>query len=208
MKGDDANWGWNAGALLGLDDSTTLGLSYRSRIKHQLEGTLNGATPIKADITLPDSASLSLHKRLSLDWDLLADATWTGWGNFDELRVRHATLGITLSLVPENWQDGWRYSLGTNYHMSRKWTWRFGLAYDQTPVPDASFRTPRIPDEDRTWLAFGGQYRLSRQGWFDFGHAHLFVCDASINHTEGPITVRGTYRNHVDILGAQYTHSF
>lgn len=210
MKGDDDSWGWNAGAMFKIDDTTRVGLAYRSQIKHQLEGTLTiaSALPITADITLPATASLSLFKQMTPAWDLLADVTWTGWSSFDELRVKAAASGGTVSLVTENWENTWRYSLGANHRMNEKWTYRFGLAFDQAPVPDAAHRTPRIPDQDRTWLAIGGQYKLSDQGKIDFGYAHLFVKDALISHTESGVTVSGTYANKVDIVSVQYTHSF
>lgn len=102
----------------------------------------------------------------------------------------------------------WRYAIGVNYHANSKMTWRAGLAYDQAPVPDAIHRTPRIPDADRTWLAIGGQYRISPKSSLDFGYAHLFVKDSSIFHTTAPPKLVGAYDNHVDILSVQYTHSF
>jgi long-subunit fatty acid transport protein len=37
-------------------------------------------------------------------------------------------------------------------------TFRGGVAYDETPVPDAT-RTPRIPDESRYLIAAGIGYR-------------------------------------------------
>ena len=47
------------------------------------------------------------------------------------------------------------------------------------------------------------------------GYAHLFVRDASIDHCESASVctlagsrVAGTYDSHVDILSAQYTHTF
>jgi len=74
-----------------------------------------------------------------------------------------------------------------------------------------AYRTARIPDGDRTWIAFGGQYRVSERSTLDFGYAHLFIRDVRINKTEGtapPITLTGTYEGAVDILSAQFTHSF
>lgn len=209
MKGDDSNWGWNAGLLWSPDGATRLGLSYRSQIKHELEGTLAPFNfPIVAALTLPETVSLSLFRPMSPTWDVLADVTWTGWNSFDELRVRHAVSGATLSLVDESWKNVWRYSVGVNYHANNKITWRAGLAYDQAPVPDAAHRTPRIPDADRTWVAIGGQYRLSPKANIDFGYAHLFVNKARIDHTASGTQLVGTYNNHVDILSAQYTHTF
>jgi len=65
------------------------------------------------------------------------------------------------------------------------------------------------PDGDRIWLALGGQYKVSDKGWVDVGYAHLFVETVKINHTEnGAVYVKGEYKGKVDILSAQYTHTF
>ena len=64
----------------------------------------------------------------------------------------------------------------------RKWLYRAGLAYDQTPVPDDNLRTPRVPDEDRIWLTLGANWRYSKQLSVDIGYAHLFVNDPEIKN--------------------------
>ncbi|HET9663703.1 MAG TPA: outer membrane protein transport protein, partial [Burkholderiales bacterium] len=71
-----------------------------------------------------------------------------------------------------------------------------------------------LPDSDRTWLAIGGRYRMSKQATLDFGYAHIFVRDGSINRQRGvaalPLqgNVIGNYDNHVNILSAQFSYSF
>jgi long-chain fatty acid transport protein len=87
---------------------------------------------------------------------------------------------------------------------------RGGLAYDQSPVSD-KFRTARLPDEDRYWVAIGGTYAVTDTISIDAGYTHIFVRDASIN--EGfdavpgpgalPGTVRGDYEEGIDIFGVQ-----
>lgn len=217
IKGDDFGWGFNLGALWKVSDATRIGVAYRSEVDQKLEGTAEFSAvpsqngPVTASVTLPDSASLSIVHQLNPKLELLADVTWTGWSDFDELRIIR-TSGALLGVTPENWSDSYRYSVGVNYRMNDKLTLRGGVAYDETPVSDA-FRTVRIPDESRTWLAFGARYRLSNQTALDFGYAHLFVKDARINKTEtlpaiGAVTVTGTYDASVDILSAQFTHSF
>lgn len=211
VKGDDYSWGFNLGALWQVNEATRIGLAYRSEVDHTLKGQLkiNGVTtvdPIYANLVLPDSASLSLFHKLSPSWELLADVTWTGWSDFSELRVVNSA-GGTVTVTPENWSDSYRYSVGANYRMSDKITLRTGVAYDETPVSDA-FRTARVPDESRTWLAFGAQYRLSSNSALDFGYAHLFVKDAQINKIESGVTLAGEYDASVDILSAQFTHNF
>ncbi len=208
MKGDGDAWGYNLGVLVKLDNDNRVGLAYRSAMTPELEGMAAGVTPIAGDLDLPASASLSLFSRLSDTWDLLADLTWTGWSAFDKLQVLRRADGVAIYSVPGHWQDSLRVSVGANYHTGGKWTWRTGLAYDPTPVPDAQHRTPRIPDEDRVWLAFGGQYRLSPAGWVDFGLAHLFIKDADIDHTQNGVTLQGRYRSRMDIVSVQYTQAF
>jgi long-chain fatty acid transport protein len=219
VHGDDSSWGFNLGLLWQPTSATRVGLAYRSEVEYTLEGEVEFSVatiangPVTAETTLPDSASLSLFHELSPKWDLLADVTWIGWSDFRELRiVRNG--GVLLGLTPENWSDSYRYSVGVNYHWDEKLTLRGGVAFDETPVSDA-FRTARIPDEDRTWVAFGLQYRLSDKSALDFGYAHLFLEDARINKTEysnlppvTAVTLSGTYEASVDILSAQYTHSF
>lgn len=212
VEGDDIGWGFNLGALWKLSDATRIGLAYRSEVDQRLKGTATfSATsaangPVKANLTLPDSASLSIVHQLNPRLELLADVTWTGWSDFDELRIVR-TSGALLSVTTENWSDSYRYSVGANYRINGKVTLRSGVAYDETPVPDV-YRTVRIPDQSRTWLAFGVQYRLSNNTALDFGYAHLFVKDARINKTESGVTLTGKYEASVDILSAQLTHNF
>jgi long-chain fatty acid transport protein len=219
VHGDDFGWGFNLGALWQLNPTTRIGLAYRSEVEHTLEGDVvfsvatpaNG--PVTADATLPDSASLSLFHKLNQKWDVLADVTWTGWSDFRELRiVRNG--GVTLAETPQNWSNAYRYSVGVNYHLNDKTTLRGGLAFDESPTSDA-YRTARIPDEDRTWVTFGMQYRMSEKMVLDFGYAHIFVKDARIDKTEDsnlppvtPVNLSGTYEASVDILSAQLTLNF
>ncbi|TCJ15992.1 transporter [Parasulfuritortus cantonensis] len=219
VKGDDWSWGYNLGVLFEPVKDTRVGLSYRSRVKYTLDGTvafsdrpalLEPYLPdgdVTAKVTLPDSWSLSLFHKLSERIDLLADVTWTHWALFKDLTVVRDG-GTVLSTTPEHWDNVWRYSVGLNYHASDALTWRFGVAFDQSPVSE-SYRTPRIPDEDRTWLALGMQYRFAKYGRVDVGYAHLFVPDAPINGGSlGTGYLVGEYDDAVDIFSLQYTHTF
>lgn len=52
----------------------------------------------------------------------------------------------------EGFKDSYRIALGTTYYMDKSWTFRTGIAYDDSPVP-ASKRSISIPDQDRLWLS-------------------------------------------------------
>ncbi len=223
IKGDDSAWGYNLGGLINIDSQTRVGLAYRSKVKYKLNGTVSfddvpaamASSPLlaNADVTLPidmpDTFSISGFHQHNGQWDFMADATWTGWGVFKQLKIDRSN-GSNVQTVNENWKNSWRFSAGTNYHYNQKWLTRAGVALDQAPVPD-SHRTARIPDNDRTWLALGGQYKPSTNEAFDFGYAHLLVKGSTIADMQaasGKGNLVGNYANSVDILSVQYTRSF
>lgn len=222
VEGDDWSYGYNFGLLYEVGTGTRVGLAYRSKIKQQLEGDASFAsanvfftsrnvlvpTTVKADVTLPETTSLSLYHDIDSQWAILADATWTRWSRFKELRVQYAS-SQSDSVTVEDWDNSMRYSLGLNYRYDSAWLLRTGIAFDEEPIPSDARRTPRIPGNDRTWLAIGANYRYSTALSFDVGYAHLFVDDTRINHsstTAGNIT--GDYDNAVDILSAQVNWMF
>jgi long-chain fatty acid transport protein len=213
VEASDYGWGYNLGVLWQPGQNTRMGLAYRSGVDYTLEGKIKvknfgllASGPIKADMSLPATASISIFHRLSPEVDLLADATWTGWSSFDRLTIRYAN-GTLISSTPENWENIMRYSLGATWHVNDRLSLRGGVAYEAAPMSDA-FRTPRIPDGNRTWLALGGQYRLTKQRALDVGYARLFFSDPKLDKTGGGTTLDGKYSSAVDVLGAQYTHGF
>jgi long-chain fatty acid transport protein len=122
------------------------------------------------------------------------------------------TSGGTLDTLTFKFDDSWRVSLGANYHYSERWTFKGGVAWDQTPVQD-QYRTVRLPDNDRKWLSFGAKFKVSQDGAIDFGYSHLFISNASINNTKVAstglaTTVVGSYEGSINILSVQYSQAF
>jgi len=151
-----------------------------------------------------------VFQKFNEQWDIMGDVTWTRWSRLENLNIYRSN-GATLSATPENWDDTWRIALGVNYHVNEQWKLRGGVAYDQTPVSD-EFRTARIPDNDRTWLAFGAQWKPASLAGLalDFGYAHLFVKDAPINDNQLPTNGRliGTYSLSADVFTLQLSYAF
>jgi long-chain fatty acid transport protein len=226
IDGTDWGYGFNLGALFTPSSNMRYGITYRSKISHELSGgnirftkpadlpTPLAAAPgfsdtgAKATVDLPESVNLSAYADLDPVWSVMSDINWVRWSRFEELRVRRAN-GAADIVTPEQWRDTWRVSVAANYRYNDAWKLRGGLAYDQTPVKD-EFRTARIPDNDRTWLAVGAQYKPSKQSTWDFGYAHLIVKDSTINKADPPIggTLTGKYSNDVNIFSVQYSRAF
>jgi len=223
LDASDSDWGWNVGAMFNFGPGSRIGLSYRSSISHDLSGTatISGvplagtiAPPVTASIRFPDTYSVGFAHAFNDQWELLGDVTLTRWSTVKNVPiVTTGTSGLgpagtTLDTFAFQFDDSFRVGLGVNDKLSKDFTLKAGIAYDQTPVDD-QYRLVALPDNSRIWLALGGKYALSKQAALDFGYAHLFVKDASINQTrllQG--TVAGTYSEHVDIVSAQLSFAF
>jgi long-chain fatty acid transport protein len=201
--------------------ATRFGASYRSSIKYELEGTATFSTGstfngnITADLRVPDSASFSVFHQAGPKWELMGDATWTKWSTLQQLVVLR-TSGVPvpgreppLTTETFQWDDTWRFGVGANYKLNPQTKLRFGVAYDETPTNDV-YRSPRLPDQDRTWVALGVQYKHSKSGTFELGYAHEFIRDASVNNTVtgAPGALVGKFDNTADIISIQYSHQF
>jgi len=226
---NELSWGVNLGMTYDFNDNTRLGVAWRSEIEVSPNGQAKFSVPqdaapvlasgafqdtnLKAKVSLPQNLSFSVKHDID-DISLLADITWTGWSSFQELRIQFASPFQPDGVTTESWEDTFRYSIGVDYKYSDKMTLRTGIAYDETPVPDAEHRTPRIPGNDRTWLSFGLSYELSPEFIMDVGYSHVFISDADINNTLESsqsalhATLNGTYEASIDILSAQLTWNY
>lgn len=223
IKGHDYGYGWNAGLLWELDKDRRIGVHFRSSIRYDIAGNATFTNPttsanllsdsgVTAKVKLPPIANLSYFGAIDSRWDLMADAQWTGWSTIKDLTFVRAD-GSTLASTPENFKDAWKLSAGANYRYNDQWMIRGGVAYDQSPV-QREFRTPRLPDNDRTWLTAGARYRWSPTMQIDFGAGYIWVKKSSINKSGDPSNVlangllNGQYKSNVTILSAQLTSSF
>ncbi len=227
IKGSDWGYGFNLGLMYEFNPNTRVGVAYRSQVKQKLTGDADFTAPAgvavpaalaavladtdaTAEVTLPASLSVSLTTKVAPKWELMADVTWTDWSQFDELVIKYDNPLKADTVQPENWEDSYKFSIGFNYYHNAQWTWRGGIAYDQTPIPGSTDRTPRIPGNDRTWLAGGFSYKVSPAVTLDLSVAHLFVDDTKINATDSSFghVLTGSYDADVNIISAGLVYQF
>jgi long-chain fatty acid transport protein len=221
VTGDSWSVGYNLGVLAEISPETRLGASYRSQISHRLDGSVTfnvpiplaadprfRNTPTRADLKTPDIVSFAAYQQISPDLTLLAEAQWTSWSVIKNLQVQR-TDGSVVTNQPEQWHGTWFGSIGASYVATPNWAVRGGFAYDHTPVRD-QFRSARLPDADRYWLAVGVGYQWTAALRFDAAYVHIFSGgNTSINEVSqtGDLLV-GRYSDHIDILSVSATHRF
>jgi long-chain fatty acid transport protein len=233
VTADSTAFGYNLGLMAQVQDNFRVGVAYRSKMKHKLDGTFEPTVPtpaapagaaaataavatgagivpsgLKTDITLPSTLSFSAHLQLDSQWALMTDITRTNWSALPELRIRFDSTQpnsvVTLNLI-----DTYRYSIGASYKLNNSWVFRGGVAQDQSPVTSVVDRTPRLPDADRTWYTVGAGLQATPALSFDFGFAYIKLDSAEIRKTVASPenAARGNlsvdYKGTVQVLSAQ-----
>lgn len=183
VKGDSWAWGWNVGLMFQPVETVRLGLAYRSHIAHNADGhtTLNnvpnatGVSNLRSDMEVrlktPDTITLSATWEATDALRLSGTARWSKWSNFRSLNVQNLDLAGT-TVVENNWDDTWFFSVGADYKLNGQWTVRGGVAYDQGPVEN-QYRMAVIPDTDRVWFSGGASYKYTDNLTFDFGATYI-----------------------------------
>ncbi len=226
VQGDSWGFGYNLGMLVQLSESTRVGIHYRSEVEQNIKGDAKFTLPtpalagtfsntdVEADVDLPAMVSVSGFHQLNGEWALVADYTWTGWSSIPELRFEFEN-GLPDGVTTFDWKDTNRVSFGAMYSPSgSSWTYRAGVAYDESPIRDAESRTARLPDADRIWLTVGAGFAPSKNLKIDIGYAHLFINDPKIEKTglEAEDVTRGaligSYDSSVDILSVAARYQF
>lgn len=214
---DNDAWGWNLGGLFTLSPTTKVGVSYRSAIKHKLDGTLTStnqtfAPDSNANVTmkLPDTAIVSVVQQLDPTWTMLGDISWTGWSKIQDVNI-YTTSSTPAQTLDVKFRNTWRVALGAHQKLNDTWKMKYGVAWDQSPVKGADTRLVSLPDNNRLWLTLGTQYKLNENARIDVGGAYLIIHDTTIDNNQtsaGRGEVKGTYKGSVSLIGLQYSQSF
>ena len=219
--------GWsttmNLGAMYEFDEDTRVGLSYRFKSTQRTTGhhtvTVNPQFAAMAsmlnmqqinrfdsvsDPELPASWILSGYHKFGEKWGTTATVKYTQWHRFSVFPAYSSGSG-NLN-VQYRWKDAWNFALGQDYYLNENWTLRAGLAWDQSPVPNSTYRTNRIPDTDRLWTSFGVSYATGNHQ-FDFGYAHLFMMHGKVwNSAEKDTNAK--YKSYSNMYALQYQYKF
>lgn len=223
LKGDEWGFGWNAGILYELDKNNRYGLTYRSEVKIDFDGDYksdlpsaynqilgnfglpsgtNGSTTNGSlTLNLPEMWEVSGYNRVAPQWAIHYSATYTSWSQFEELKATNSS--GTLFQKDENFKDAWRLALGTTYYYDDNWTFRTGIAFDDSPVP-SNYRSISIPDQDRLWLSAGTTYAFNEDASVDVGVSYMH--GQSVKFEEGPYSFKS--EGKAWLFGTNFNYRF
>lgn len=187
LEGDDFNCGYVLSTQYKVTDDLSLGLVYRSRINHRVEGDLDLSTPTmlgglipgqyisgdaKAKLVLPASVTMGANYDFAEEFRGGASLTWTEWSTVNHINFN---LPAGNSYTQElNWHDAWRLGFGFEYDVTDALTGRIGYSFDWDPSADAH-GTTMLPPGDRHIIGFGVSYSFLENWRVDLGYSFIIM---------------------------------
>ncbi|MFE0502763.1 OmpP1/FadL family transporter [Lysobacter soli] len=227
IQGDDTGFGWTVGANLKPTDKLAIGVSYRSEIDYELEGSADWTVPgnvaavfaaspttrplfqdgaALAKLTTPSVLNVDLRYDFTDSFSMMASYAETGWESLREVRIEFANPDPD-SVEPFNWKDTTFASLGAEYKLNPSWTLRGGVAYDETPT-HIETRTPRLPDANRMWYSLGASWAATQALEVNFGYTRIEPNSPKIDITSGGSTLVGPFDGAANLYGVSAQYKF
>jgi long-chain fatty acid transport protein len=227
VQGDDVGLGWIIGANFRPTDKLAIGLSYRSEIDYELSGSVDWTVPdnvaavfavdpntrplfqdgaVIAKLTTPSITSVDIRYDFTDRFAMMATWTETGWTSLREVRIDFGNPDPDL-VEPFDWRDTEFMSLGGEFKLNDSFTLRAGVAYDETPT-SIETRSPRLPDDDRTWYSIGASWNASEALEVNFGYTRLEPDAPRVDIAARGSHLVGPFAGHADLYGVSAQYKF
>ncbi|MHB8833274.1 MAG: OmpP1/FadL family transporter [Desulfobacteria bacterium] len=226
LEGTGDAWGYNFGLLLKPSKNLKVGFNYRSPFHLQFkDGDFKasdntsvfpfpysvalpmGETKASGKIELPATAALGVAYTLDR-LTLSADADWTFWSSYKELKITNASVPSYSSTARKDWKDVVALRLGAEYRVTDPLALRAGFVYDPTPVP-ADTMGPELPDATRLNYMAGAGYKVGP--WtIDGALMYIQKFDRTVNNqnTAAGTGFNGTWTGNAWLAGLDVGYSF
>ena len=225
VQGSSTDIGYVAGLQWVPHPRFAVGVSYRSEIKHELEGSLDFQNVPAllandprfkdgeggAQLVTPAISTVSVKVGVTDNLRLLADYQQTEWKSLRNVTIKRDD-GAVVGMEPFDWTDSDFYSLGAEFDLSEAITLRAGVGKDQSPTND-THRTPRLPDNDRMLYSIGATWNVSPALSVDAAYQRITIdapaialpVDAAAGNTS---TLVGTFDGHANLFGVSAQYRF
>ena len=232
FEGDGTGVGYNLGILFEPHKDISIGASYRSEIKVDIDGdatfdlpsgtpslisTLFPDTPGNTDITLPQQVHVGIYYKGFDPLTFEVAMRWEGWSSYDQLKIKldKPVVGSKTSVSKKDWEDTYSVSLGAKYQLNDSIALLAGYLYGGNPIPDKTFE-PAIPDAN-THLFTVGTSMKHKQFKVDLAYGYQKLQDRNKNNNVGAESsipgildarANGKYKSYLHMVGVSLTYTF
>ena len=139
-------------------------------------------TGFEASLTTPAMTQAGAAFDVTPNFTVMGSVTYTEWSSFEEIAAYFDNPLQTPDIVTQDWKDVWGASFGAEYEARPGTKLRAGVMIEDSPVND-DFASPRIPDNDRFWIAAGASQQLGEKMELHFGANYVFNDNRTISQS-------------------------
>ncbi|MFM2666250.1 47 kDa outer membrane protein precursor [Vibrio mediterranei] len=154
----DTDWayGYTAGIMHKQQD-WSIGLSYRSKLEHEFAVTATSvdpamSLPLQTELLVPAIVDLSGRYDVNSKIAILSSIQFHQWSDFEETPLYTDNL---TSSVDRQWQDVWKFAVGTEYKLNNGWALKAGFSYETSPQDEPSLQWVDLPVGEQYRYSFG-----------------------------------------------------
>ncbi|OPY84024.1 MAG: 47 kDa outer membrane protein precursor [Syntrophus sp. PtaU1.Bin208] len=212
FEGDGHGLGFNLGFLIKPTDTLSIGISYRSKVKIDVDGNVSMTIPAMSfhnretgdtSLTLPQQVFAGIAYRANEKLTLEMGMRWEDWSSFDELKIKYDGQS---EIVPRDWRSTFAFNLGGKYRINDRYAINAGYLYGQNPVPDSTF-DPSIPDSDVHLFCIGGEARFGNFSTA-LSYAYQLQDDRTKSTNRYGAIANGEYDSDIHLLALSLRYKF
>jgi long-chain fatty acid transport protein len=219
LTGTGNSTGYNVGILSHVEDYFTIGISYRSKFKLNLN---NGSadftdipnaaanmyppsTTFSSSVTLPAVLCFGISKEfMDGKFAITFDFWRTFWSSYDTLKFTFADTSTPSVVSPRLYKDVNYFALGGYYQIKKKLIVRAGIFYDFSPIQEG-YVSPELPDANTFGWSLGVSYKLNNTYSFDLSFLNY---DDTMTRSYTQEGFTATYHKIVSVIDVGINFSF
>lgn len=193
IKTSGQGYGGIFGLLYEINDKTTVGLTYTTKMDVDLQGTtpliastlLTTHYDVNIDYHWPQTLAIGLAHKPSSKLLLASDVVWVDWSRGNEelvLKLSEGTNALVNALagsasitdvLPLNWKDRFVFHFGAEYYLNPKITLRGGYIYGKSPIPDST-AVPVLAAILEHTITLGAGYKPQKSWEYNAAYQYSF----------------------------------
>lgn len=219
LTGQGDGMGFNVGVFYQAADNISLGVSYRSGVRVDLDGgeaqfTVPSAlqenfptTTFQTSLRLPSVFNIGVGFDITEKTTLSLDLNYVAWSSYDTLSFDFAdnTEQLQDANSPRRYKNVVIARFGIQHEVNESMIVRGGFYYDFTPVQDG-YMTPETPDMDKLGFTIGASYHISEK--FDIDASFLYIFGPERADTNMETQFSGVWQSQAFIPGIGLTYKF
>lgn len=222
LEGNSAGMGFSIGAFINPNQKTSLGVSYRSGVKLDVEdgdaafenipssasAIFPSSTNFTTTLRMPSVISIAIGHRFTEDVRAQFEINYTGWKTFDAIDFDFPDAYSELnesSKLDRQYKNAVAVRLGAEWDVNTKFTLRAGAVYDQTPVKDG-YVSPDLPDANKYAFAGGIGYNVNDQFTIDLSYAIETIIERQDKNIQTQLD--GSFKTYINAIGIGLSYEF